>query len=136
MPGPFGYKIEKGKAVIDEVQAEQIRGIYAGYISGLSYIEAAKAAGVTMRYTGVRLMLMNKRYLGDDYYPAIIDQETFERAEAERISRQTKTGKLFIDTQTKKTALATKFYMPRLEKKFEDPFKQAEYIYSLIKVEK
>lgn len=62
--------------------------------------------------------------------------ERFDRAEAERISRQTKTGKLFIDTQTKETALATKFYMPRQEKKFEDPFKQAEYIYSLIEVEK
>ena len=136
MPVPLGYKIEKGKAVIDEVQAEQIRSIYAGYISGLSSIEAAKTAGVTMRHTGVRLMLMNKRYLGDDYYPAIIDQETFDRAEAERISRQTKSGKLFIDTQTKETALASKFYMPRLEKKFEDPFKQAEYIYSSIEVEK
>lgn len=136
MPVPLGYKIEKGKAVIDEIQAEQIRGIYAGYISGLSYIEAAKAAGVMIRHTGVRNILMNKRYLGDDYYPAIIDQETFERAEAERISRQTKSGKLFIDTQTKEKVLATKFYMPRLEKKFEDPFKQAEYIYSLIEVEK
>lgn len=136
MPVPLGYKIEKGKAVIDEVQAEQIKIIYSKYISGLSYIEAAKAAGVMIRHTGVRNILMNKRYLGDDYYPAIIDQETFDRAEAERISRQTKTGKLFIDTQTKETALATKFYMPRLEKKFEDPFKQAEYIYSLIEVEK
>lgn len=136
MPVPLGYKIEKGKAVIDEVQAEQIRSIYAGYISGLSSIEAAKAAGVMIRHTGVRNILMNKRYLGDDYYPAIIDQETFERAEAERISRQTKSGKLFIDTQTKEKVLATKFYMPRLEKKFEDPFKQAEYIYSLIEVEK
>lgn len=136
MPVPLGYKIEKGKAVIDEIQAEQIRGIYAGYISGLSYIEAAKAAGVMIRHTGVRNILMNKRYLGDDYYPAIIDQETFERAEAERISRQTKSGKLFIDTQTKEKVLATKFYMPRLEKKFEDPFKQAEYIYSQIEVVK
>lgn len=136
MPVPLGYKIEKGKAVIDEVQAEQIKIIYSKYISGLSYIEAAKAAGAMIRHTGVRNILMNKRYLGDDYYPAIIDQETFDRAEAERISRQTKTGKLFIDTQTKETALATKFYMPRLEKKFEDPFKQAEYIYSLIEVEK
>lgn len=136
MPVPLGYKIEKGKAVIDEVQAEQIKIIYSKYISGLSYIEAAKAAGVMIRHTGVRNILMNKRYLGDDYYPAIIDQETFERAEAERISRQTKSGKLFIDTQTKEKVLATKFYMPRLEKKFEDPFKQAEYIYSLIEVEK
>lgn len=136
MPVPLGYKIEKGKAVIDEIQADQIRRIYEGYISGLSYIEAAKAAGVMIRHTGVRNILMNKRYLGDDYYPAIIDQETFERAEAERISRQTKSGKLFIDTQTKEKVLATKFYMPRLEKKFEDPFKQAEYIYSLIEVEK
>lgn len=136
MPVPLGYKIEKGKAVIDEIQAEQIKIIYSKYISGLSYIEAAKAAGVMIRHTGVRNILMNKRYLGDDYYPTIIDQVTFDRAEAERISRQTKSGKLFIDTQTKEKVLATKFYMPRLEKKFEDPFKQAEYIYSLIEVEK
>ena len=66
---------------------------------------------------------MNKRYVGDDYYPAITSNETFDRAEAERIRRETKIGKLFIDTQTRETALATNFYMPRLEKKFEDPFK-------------
>ena len=38
-----------------------------------------------------------------------------DRAEA-GISRQTKSGKLFIDTQTKEKVLATKFYMPRLRK--------------------
>lgn len=135
MPIPYGYKIEKGKAVIDETQAEKIRIIYSGYLSGLSHIEAAKAAGVALRHTGVRNLLKNKRYLGDDYYPAIIDQEMFDRAEAERISRQTKSGRLFSDTQTKETTLATKFYMPKTDKKFEDPFKQAEHIYSQIEVE-
>lgn len=135
MPIPYGYQIENGKAVIDEVQAKKVRTIFSGYLSGLSYIAAANAAGLTLRHVAVKNILKNKRYLGDDYYPAIIDQETFDRAEAERINRETNSGKLFSDTQTKETKLAIKFYMPKTDKKFEDPYKQAEYIYSLIEVE-
>ena len=61
MPIPYGYKIEKGKAVIDEVQAEQIRTIYKSYLSGLAYIAAAEAAGLTRMHAGVKSMLKNKR---------------------------------------------------------------------------
>ena len=135
MPIPYGYKIEKGKAVIDEAQAEQVRMIYKGYLSGLAYVAAAEAAGLTLLHPGVKKMLQNKRYLGDKYYPAIIDQETFDRAEAERFKRQRTMGRIFPDKPVEECRPATKFIMPKAGKIFNDPFKQAEYVYSLIESE-
>ena len=132
MPIPYGYKIDKGKAVIDDAQADQIRMVYKGYLSGLAYIAAAEAAGLTLLHAGVKSMLQNKRYLGDAYYPAIIDQETYDRAEAERFKRQRKMGRIFPDKPVEECKPATKFIMPKAGKIFIDPFKQAEYVYSLI----
>ena len=68
MPIPYGYKIEKGKAIIDEPRADQIRKIFKGYISGLSYTAAAEAVGLTLSHTSVKKILQNKRYLGDKHY--------------------------------------------------------------------
>lgn len=132
---PYGYKIEKGKAVVDEVQAEQVRMIYKGYLSGLAYVAAAEAVGLKLFHPGVKKILQNKRYLGDMYYPAIIDQETFDRAEAERLKRQRKMGRIFPDKPVEECNPTTKFFMPKAGKIFIDPFKQAEYIYSLIESE-
>lgn len=132
MPIPYGYKIEKGKAVIDEAQAEQIRMVYKGYLSGLAYIAAAESVGLKLLHAGVKKMLQNKRNLGDKYYPTIIDQETFDKAEAERMKRQTRLGRVFADKPVEECKPATKFTMPKVGKKFIDPFKQAEYVYSLI----
>ena len=45
---PYGYKIENGKAVIDEEKAEQIRQLYEGYLSGLGLTDAANHAGLSI----------------------------------------------------------------------------------------
>ena len=132
---PYGYKIEKGKAVVDEEQAEQVRMIFKGYLSGLAYVVAAEAVGIKISHPSVKRILQNKRYLGDKYYPAIIDQETFERAEAERFKRQRKMGRIFPDKPVEECRPATKFIMPKAGTIFNDPFKQAEYVYSLIESE-
>ena len=42
---PYGYRIEEGKAVIDEAAAAQVRELYKNYLSGLSLTNAAKEAG-------------------------------------------------------------------------------------------
>lgn len=84
---PYGYRIVNGTAVIDETQAEQVRGIYTAYLSGRSYTDAAESVGLEMRHSSVRRMLQNRRYLGDEFYPAIIDREIFDAAEAERLRR-------------------------------------------------
>ncbi len=132
---PYGYRIENGKAVIDEEKAGQVKKLYKAYLSGLAYVPAAEAAGLKLYHTGAKKMMQNKRYLGDDYYPAIIDNDTFDAAEAERVKRQVKLGRVFDDKPVKENKVATGFKMSKVQMKYDDPFKQAEYVYSLIESE-
>lgn len=132
---PYGYRIENGKAVIDEEKAEKVKKLYKAYLSGLAYVPATEAAGLKLYHTGAKKMMQNKHYLGDDFYPAIIDNETFEAAEAERIKRQVKLGRVFDDKPAQENKVATGFRMPNVQMKYDDPFKQAEYLYSLIESE-
>lgn len=133
---PFGYRIENGVAVICEDQAEQIRKIYAGYLGGLSLRNAAKEAGIKMVHASVRRLLQNPYLLGDDFYPAIIDRDTFDAFEAERKRREEALGR---DNKQKKTVESvpapTSFRMAQAAETFSDPYQQAEYIYSLIESE-
>lgn len=69
---PFGYRIENGKAVIDEAAAAQVRDLHKNYLSGLSLTNAAKEAGLDLLHAGAKRMMLNRHYLGDDFYPAII----------------------------------------------------------------
>lgn len=68
---PYGYRIENGKAVIDEAAATQVRELYKNYLSGLSLTNAAKEAGLDLLHSGAKRMMRNSHYLGDDFYPAI-----------------------------------------------------------------
>ncbi len=43
---PYGYRIEDGKAVVDEKTSEQVKELFSGYLAGLSLKEAAKKAGI------------------------------------------------------------------------------------------
>ena len=42
---PYGYRIEDGKAVVDEIAAEQVKELFSGYLAGLSLKGATKKAG-------------------------------------------------------------------------------------------
>ena len=133
---PYGYKIVNGGAVIDEEEAAQVRKIYDGYLGGLSLTGAAKAAGLELKHRSVRIMLENRRYLGDEYYPAIIDPDTFRAFEAERLRREKMLGrdkKQKKATEAKPAPIRFRLIMPARE--LSEPYKQAEYIYSLIERE-
>ena len=80
----------KWKAVVGDVTWEQIKALFQTYVSGDSLSEAAKKAGSQASHSVVRRILKNARYLGDAFYPAIIDAETFKTAESERIRRAEK----------------------------------------------
>ena len=128
---PYGYRIENGAAVINEAEAECVRRIFDNYISGMSLREAAKAAGHPLVHSTVKRMLTKKYYCGDDFYPAIIDISTFHTANSElkrRADNKNQTGK-------------TRRIIPKPEKEFtfshpltqyDDPYEQAQYLYSLI----
>lgn len=132
---PYGYKIIDGKAVVDEEQAENIRKFYEGYVSGLALTAAAEKVGLKLFHGSAGRMLRNRHYLGDDFYPAIIDKETFDKAEEMRIARASSLGRIReLEKQAKPKAMV-RFTMPRVQFKYKDPFLQAEYAYGLIESE-
>ena len=92
---PYGYRIENGRAVIDEEQAATVRDFFQNYISGMALMPAAEKAGLKLYHGSAGRMLRNKKYLGDDYYPAIIDKETFDKAEEIRIDRAKALGRVW-----------------------------------------
>ena len=133
---PFGYRIENGVAVVSEKEAAQIRKLYEGYIDGLSLVATAVEVGLTLKHTSVKCIMQNPHLLGDDFYPAIINQETYDAFEAERKRREKALGR---DKREKKPTEArrapTSFRMSKALSVNDDPYKQAEYIYSLIESE-
>ena len=129
---PLGYRIENGVVLVDQEEAEKVKAIFNGYLSGLSFAKAAEAAGLKMFHASVRNLVQNKKYLGDGFYPQIIEKEIFDKVEIERSSRELATGKVGKNRRTSTARIATCFSVPKVQAKFKDPFKQAEYAYSKI----
>lgn len=132
---PYGYRIINGKAIIDENKAERIKTLFQSYLAGDSLATAAKKAEIAAYHAGIGRMLRNKHYLGDEYYPAIIDPDTFEAAEAERIRRAEMLGRIRKPKQEPEVVYPTVFHIREGTERFDDPFQQAEYAYSLIESE-
>jgi hypothetical protein len=129
---PYGYRIDNGAAVIDEGQAAQVRRVFESYLSGKSYINAARSAGLEMRHCSVKRMLQTRHYVGDDFYPAIISQETFDAAEEERLRRVDYWGRKWDKKPELRKPIPVDFHMGAVTQKFKDPYRQAAYVYSLI----
>ena len=132
---PFGYRIQNGIAVVCKEEVRQIKQIYKGYLSGMSYMNAAEHVGLHLNHCCVKRLWQNRHYLGDEFYPAIIDKEMFDAAEQERRRRSTLLGrdhrkKTFSD----KIIIPKEFTMGKAQKRIAEPFAQAEYLYSLIEV--
>ena len=132
---PFGYRIENGVAVVDKTDSAQIKTLYSAYLSGLSLETAAKEAGIKAYHGTVKRILENKRYLGDDFYPPIIDRKTFCAAQEERKRRATKLGRDYQKKEHRSIRIPTVFTMKAGVQYDPNPQKQAEYLYSLIESE-
>lgn len=132
---PYGYRIENGKAVVDETAAEQVKILFQSYLTGDSLATAATKAGIKAFHAGIGKTLQNTHYLGDEYYPAIIDPDTFEAVQEERIKRAEKLGRIHEPKEKTKVVYPTSFCISEGTKRFNDPFQQAEYAYSLIESE-
>ena len=132
---PYGYRIENGKAVIDEAAATQVRELYKNYLSGLSLTNAAKEAGLDLLHSGAKRIMRNSHYLGDDFYPAIMDKESFDAVEAELSKRSTKLGRNDRYNSPKAKRPPTAFRLGDITENYVNPIRQAEYLYSLIESE-
>jgi hypothetical protein len=132
----YGYEIKNGAAVIDQAAAEKIRTLYQNYLSGMTLSKAAKEAGIDAWHGSVSRILENRHYLGDNFYPALIDPSTFDQAAEERMRRARKLGRTKGKSKEKPERIPpTRFHRLPSEKSFEDPKEQAEYLYSLIESE-
>ena len=74
----YGYKIKNGKACIDKEKAANVQKLFDGYINGLALRTAALEAGIDTFHGSAGRMLKNKKYIGTEYYPAIVDEEIFQ----------------------------------------------------------
>lgn len=129
---PYGYDIVGGTAVINEEQAAAIRQTCENYLSGMSMTQAARTAGINMKHSGVKRLMLNPRYLGDNFYPAILTPEIPQAVEAERQRRDALyKGKRYTREEVT-VFIPTAFTMRKLSTRYKDPVKQAEYAYSMI----
>ena len=132
---PLGYRIENGIAVVDEHAAEQVQALYQSYLSGDSLRTVANKAGIDAFHAGIGKILKNHHYLGDDYYPTIIDPDTFAAVQEERIRRASALGRIREPKEDKAAIYPTNFHIIEGTQVYDDPFAQAAYAYSLIESE-
>lgn len=131
----FGYKVENGVTAIDEDAALKIRNLYESYLLGLSLAVSAKNAGIDTYHGTVKRMITNRHYIGDEVYPPIIDADSFEKAQEELADRAKKLGRTNKVGRKKEIKIPLSFSLKHVKKHYDDPFAQAEYLYTLIKSE-
>ena len=100
---PFGYCVINGKCKIHNESGKIVHKIFEDYLSGVSTNQIAKnlmSEGILnseqkpLWYHGtVGRILENKKYLGDDFYPEIIDEDTFDRAQKLRVCKAERLGR-------------------------------------------
>ena len=129
---PYGYRIENGVCVIDNKEREILKKLFLSYLEVGTLLGASDKSGFnTKSHACVKRILINKRYLGDDYYPKIIEKELFEKVN-EKLKEKHRKGK----TSKEKTYQEIiGFSIQKKEKNILDPFELAAHRYSLIECE-
>src|SRR5699024_11684945 len=94
----------------------------------------AKSIGLNLTNSIVDRILQNINDLGDDHYPQIIKKDTFDAVQLEREKRAKKLGRIFPKKENVPVCYPKTFRLEKQEKKYNDPFKQAEYVYSLVQI--
>lgn len=89
---PYGYRIVNGKAVIEEKEAEKLRRYIGYYLEGCPIREAMKKAELSIDVNKATRILNRKVYLGDGYYPALVNPETFSKIAEEKRRRYERMG--------------------------------------------
>lgn len=97
---------------------------------------AGQQAGIEKTHSSMGLILKNIHYIGNDVYPAIIDKETFNKAEEVRNKRAKDLGRIVELAAFTAPSPIERFKMRKSEGKLPaDPVTRAEYLYSLIESE-
>ncbi len=90
---PFGYRMEHGEVVIHPMEAITVQRIFEQYASGASYKELVDMLreqdvpydpGKPWNKNMVARILENRKYIGNQKWPAIIPEEQYDRAQQKR----------------------------------------------------
>lgn len=95
---PYGYEMQNGVIIIHSKEADIVKQIFSQYLNGENLKNIAemltenKVEFLPGEYgwnkNRIKRMIEDKRYMGDNTYPAIIDKDIFARANAEKDSRR------------------------------------------------
>lgn len=132
---PYGYKVVEGKAVVNTEEAEKVKKLYLLYIELRQYVPAARKAGIDKTHSSISNILSNKVYLEDEFYPQIIDEKTFRDVQEIRKERVTELNRSYSKKVENRNDEKTTYILKGKERRFDDPYKQAEYLYGLIEEE-
>ena len=120
----YGYKIVDGRAVVDKPAQKKIQLLFQNYLAGMSLSKAAEKADIHIPHGMVVKLLSNQHYL--------IDKSTFEKAAVARRHRAEKLGRTNLKKPTVQKTVPMAFTLAKIEEYYDDPARQAEYLYSLI----
>ena len=129
---PYGYKIEDAQAIIDEPVAEKVRLLFTEFLECGSIRAAATKVGIEKTHSVIGRILKNEIYLGTDYYPQIIDKDLFDKVQHRRSTNARSQNRIRTYESKSEKLFLVRYKVPKIEKKYEDPYKQAEYAYGLI----
>lgn len=95
----YGYRFENGIIVADESESEIVKLVFAEYVKGLSLLKIANLLTekgieylpnqVNWNKGKIKRIIEDKRYLGNDKYPKIIEMELFVQTNSSKVSRDT-----------------------------------------------
>ena len=92
---PFGYMMKNGEITTNPKEVLAVITVFQSYLNGESFAKIAEEMevpyneGVTWNKNMVNRIIENEKYLGTDKYPQLIDEDTFRRANAKRVSKAT-----------------------------------------------
>ena len=124
---PFGYTMENGKIIFHPTESQAVQDIFSDYLDGQSLLKIAQSLNErqveylsgTTGWNKARLkrIIEDKRYIGSDGYPPIIEQRIYNKAQAVRASRNTQKN---LD----RTADIFKLQLPVLCEKCGEPMQR------------
>ena len=131
---PYGYRIVNGMAEPDPREHEKLLQLYVHYLEGWPLKKCQTLIGIDRSIRGIRSILDNPVYLGTDYYPPLIDGETWQAAKeaAERRGAHLMGKKSYTPRQP--VPIHTWFEMgPDAELPVGDPTELAAAMYARIR---
>ena len=106
---PFGYMMQNGEIQTEPIESKAAREIFQAYLNGSSLLAIAnlmRRQGVS--YNGinniwnknmVKRILENEKYLGRNGYPAMVDEDTFRRANMRKKIKSTTVAEISEELQ-------------------------------------